>query len=99
LKDLKARKQQLKKSLGAKVQEAKDRMIEQATEQHDKLMPTSSNNMIQHKKNAQNLVSNKLQELHDLTETWTESYERAVKHIFDERGKMFERKCPRHPKD
>ncbi len=64
LKDLEARKQQLEKSLGDKVHEAKDRMIEQATEQHEKFMTTSSNNMLQHNKNVQNLVSNKLQELH-----------------------------------
>jgi hypothetical protein len=93
LKDLEARKRQLEKSLGDKVHEAKDRMIEQAAEQHAKFMATSSNNMLQYKKNVQNLVSNKLQELHNVTETWTEKYERAVKHIFEKQGKLFERKC------
>jgi hypothetical protein len=58
LKDSGARKRQIEKSLGAKVQEAKDQMIKQATEQHDKFAATSSNNMNQCKKNVLNLVSN-----------------------------------------
>jgi hypothetical protein len=68
-------------------------MIEQAAEQHDKFAATSSNNMIQCKKNVQNLVSNKPQEPRNVTETWTENCKQSVKHIFDKQGKMFERKC------
>jgi F0F1-type ATP synthase membrane subunit b/b' len=67
LKDLDANKQELKKSLGAKAQEAKDQMIEQAAEQHDKSVVTSSNDMNQHKQNVPHLVSNKPQEPHDAT--------------------------------
>jgi hypothetical protein len=93
LNDLDARKKQLEKSLGARIHEAKNRLVDQATEQHDKFTNMAANNMRQYNENVQNLVSNKLQELHDATTNWKENYERAVKHTSDTQNKAFERKC------
>lgn len=48
LKDVGMRKKQLeKRNLGAKVQEGKERIMEQAAEQHDKFTAMSSNYMSQ----------------------------------------------------
>jgi hypothetical protein len=49
--------------------------------------------MNQHRENVQNLVTNKMQELHNATEKWKENYERTVQHIYDKQDKLFERKC------
>jgi hypothetical protein len=49
----------------------------------------STNNMNQYKANVQNLVSNKLQELHDTTATWKDNYERAIKQVYEKQGNSF----------
>jgi hypothetical protein len=49
--------------------------------------------MNQHRENVQNLVTNKMQELHNATEKWKENYERTVQHVCDKQGKLCEPKC------
>jgi hypothetical protein len=66
------KKKQLEQSQSAKVQEAKERLLSQAEEQHKKFTAMSSNTMNQHKENVQNLVSNKMQDLYNVTEKWKE---------------------------
>jgi hypothetical protein len=56
-------------------------------------MAMSYNTMNQHKANVQNLVANKMQELHSVTDKWKEGYERAVKLVHARQGKLFEKKC------
>jgi hypothetical protein len=87
------KKKQLEQSQSAKVQEAKERLLSQAEEQHKKFTAMSSNTMNQHKENVQNLVSNKMQDLYNVTEKWKEGCERAVKLIYDKQAKQFERRC------
>jgi hypothetical protein len=87
------KKKQLEQSLTAKVQEAKERLTKQATERHENFTAMSSNAMNQYKENVQNLLSNKMQELHSATDKWKETYERAVKLVHDRQGKLFEKKC------
>ena len=55
--------------------------------------------MSQYKDNVQNLVTNKMQELHSVTEKWKESYERAVKLVHDKQGKLCEKKCKETQKE
>jgi hypothetical protein len=92
LRELENKKKQLKESPTAKVQEAKERLANQATERHENFTATSSNTMNQHKENLQNLAANKMQELHSLTDKWKEACERAVKIVHDRQGKLFEKK-------
>ena len=93
LRDLDNKKKQLEQSLTAKVQEAKEKLKIQATERHESFTSMLSNTMNQYKENVQNLVTNKMQELHSVTDKWKESYERAVKLVHDRQGKLFEKRC------
>jgi hypothetical protein len=68
-------------------------MTHQAAEQHEKLTTSSFNNMKQRKENVQKVVSNKTQELHNVTEKWKDSCKRALKIMHEKQGKQFEKKC------
>ena len=93
IEELEHNKKELEISISNQIREATNKIVEQATKEHEKFKHMSSNNAMQHTATAETIIKVKIQELVDTTANWTDGFTKACQAIHDTQGRQFEIMC------